>query len=63
MHIKSLRRAILTLAGFILFASHLLAQTSASGGIAGRVLNASNGSYLSNARVTVAGTSTSFSSR
>jgi hypothetical protein len=57
MQSKTLRRAILTLAGLVMFASHLLAQTSASGGITGRVLDASNGSYLSNARVTVAGTS------
>jgi TonB-dependent receptor len=57
MQSKTLRRAILTLAGLVMFASHLLAQTIASGGITGRVLNASNGSYLSNARVTVAGTS------
>ncbi len=43
-------------AGVLLCASQAAAQTAATGMIEGRVLNADNGKYLNNARVTVDGT-------
>ena len=50
-----LGRAWLALAGFFLLLGVALAQTT-TGSIEGRVLNATNGSYLGNARVVVVGT-------
>ena len=57
MNPHSLFRAVLAIAGLILPSGQLLAQAAASGAITGRVLNATNGAYLTNARVTVEGTS------
>ena len=52
--IRPFARLCLALAGFFLLAGLVSAQTT--GTIEGRVLNADNGKYLGNARVTVAGT-------
>src|ERR1051325_11680444 len=49
-------RTSLTLVSFALGVASAFAQT-ATGHIQGRVLNASNGAYLTNARVAVVGTS------
>ncbi len=50
------RRALLVGAGFGFCVAGSLAQPAATGSIEGRVLNARNGEYLENARVTVEGT-------
>ncbi len=52
--LRQFARSCLALAGFFLLAGLVSAQTT--GTIEGRVLNADNGKYLGNARVTVAGT-------
>ena len=51
-----IRRTCLALAGLSLLALTATAQSGATGTIEGRVLNATNGRYLNNARVTVDGT-------
>ncbi len=51
-----LRRVGFALVTFISAVSLALAQPSGTGTVQGRVLNVSNGSYLTNARVTVEGT-------
>ncbi|HVU35840.1 MAG TPA: TonB-dependent receptor [Opitutaceae bacterium] len=50
------RRCCIALAAIVCLASAALAQPTATGNIQGRVLNASTGNYLNNARVTVEGT-------
>ena len=52
---KTIGRACLALVGFLFLASLASAQSAGTGSIQGRVLNASNGNYLGNARVTVEG--------
>lgn len=48
-------RACLALFGLVLIAATSFAQPARTGTVEGRVLNSSNGSYLTNARVTVEG--------
>src|SRR4051812_18250844 len=50
-----LGRARKFVAGLFLLASAAFAQSPSTGSIQGRVLNATNGSYVTNARVTVEG--------
>src|ERR1051326_3413379 len=54
--LQTIGRACLMLAGLSLLAGPASAQPSGSGSVEGRVLNANNGSYLDNARVTAEGT-------
>ena len=54
--LRTLVRLTTLVAGLVVFAGPVLAQTVTTGTIEGRVLNADNGKYLNNARVTVAGT-------
>jgi iron complex outermembrane receptor protein len=54
--LRTFVRLTTLVAGLVFFASQVRAQTGATGTIEGRVLNADNGKYLNNARVTVDGT-------
>ena len=54
---SSLRPGLLILAAALSALAAPAAEPSATGTISGRVLNATSGSYLNNARVAVAGTS------
>ncbi len=54
--LRALVRLTTLVGGLIVFAGPVLAQSGATGTIEGRVLNADNGKYLNNARVTVDGT-------
>jgi iron complex outermembrane receptor protein len=54
--LRNLIRLTTLVAGVLLCASQVAAQTAATGTIEGRVLNADNGRYLNNAQVTVVGT-------
>ncbi len=56
LNLRSFGRACLALVG-LLCATLAQAQSAATGTLEGRVLNTTNGSYLTNARVTVEGTS------
>jgi hypothetical protein len=58
-HLRRLRTALCrscTLAGFLLSASLVFAQSASTGTVEGRVLNVTSGRYIQNARVTIEGT-------
>jgi iron complex outermembrane receptor protein len=55
-HLQTLGRLCLAVAGLLL-ANFVSAQSAATGSIEGRVINAGTGGYLTNARVTIEGTS------